>query len=168
MSSPFVADSSVLFDLDHGGVVEHLFRLAMPVIVSELVFSSEVKGHFGSALHALGLRIVALEGTADALARAYYDLGLDLTRQDASLLGLAKEGGHILLAGDRTLVELAKAEKVEVHGVLWVLDRLETEGFLTCEALHAALSQMLEHPRCRLPRGLVAERLRRYGCGEQR
>ncbi len=42
------------------------------------------------------------------------------------LVALAKAGGHILLAGDASLRVLALAERVECHGVLWVVDALRT------------------------------------------
>jgi predicted nucleic acid-binding protein len=168
MPPRWIADSPVLVDLDHGGIVEPFFRLPMLAVVSDDLFSEEILVHFGTTLCGLGLRVELLSRAAALLAESYVKIDPDLSGPDASLLALAKEGNDILLAGDQTLVELAGKVDVDVHGVLWVLDRLEAKGLLGCEALHAALSQMLAHSRCRLPRRPVAERLRRYGCGEQR
>jgi hypothetical protein len=51
-----------------------------------------------------------------------------LTVPDSFALALAKINGWTLLTGDGPLRELARAEKVDCHGVLWLLDELSRLG----------------------------------------
>jgi hypothetical protein len=57
---------------------------------------------------------------------------------------------------------LAEAEEVRCHGVLWVFDQMEERTVVSIAVLHKGLTQVSEHPRCRLPEEAVAVRLARY------
>ncbi len=59
-----------------------------------------------------------------------------LTVPDSFALALAKMNGWTLLTGDGPLRELARAESVDCHGVLWLLDEFETQGVATHLQLH--------------------------------
>ena len=72
------------------------------------------------------------------------------------------EDPAFLLTGDRVLREAAEAEGIAVHGLLWLLDRMEAEGVCDHPTLHAGLTKTADHPRCRLPRREIDARLRRY------
>lgn len=61
-----------------------------------------------------------------------------------------------------TLRSLARVEQVTCHGVLWVLDRLHEEIAASPQDLHAGLTAIAAHPRCRLPRREINERLDRF------
>lgn len=71
---------------------------------------------------------------------------------DSFALALAKEHNWPLLTGDSQLRDLAVAENVECHGVLWLLDRMEEAGIAGIQPLHDGLEALAGHPRCRLPR----------------
>ena len=81
---------------------------------------------------------------------------------DALSLVLTKETEGALLTGDAALRELAEADGVHCHGLLWVFDCLERGWILNAGELHAALDRISKHPRCRLPKNEVAVRLARY------
>lgn len=57
-----------------------------------------------------------------------------LSLPDTFALALAKTRRFALLTGDRELRVLAGAEKVECHGVLWLLDRMNDEA--AAESVH--------------------------------
>jgi hypothetical protein len=48
-------------------------------------------------------------------------------------------------------------------GMLWVLDQLFDGQLIEAVKIMAGLEAILSHPRCRLPRAEVQERLERYG-----
>ena len=85
------------------------------------------------------------------LAAGYRRADTRLSLPDAFALALAKQGGHTLLAGDASLRALAETERVECHGVLWALDEIARCELAPLDALHAALTAISAHPRCRLP-----------------
>jgi hypothetical protein len=97
-----------------------------------------------------------------ALAMRHMQAQRHLTVPDSFALALAKRNGWTLLTGDGPLRELAKAEGVDCHGVLWLLDEFETQGAATFVQLHGGLERISAHPRCRLPRREIAIRLSRY------
>jgi predicted nucleic acid-binding protein len=162
MPTLLVSDTSVLIDLERGGLVEALFRLPFDVAVPDVMFEREIKTSGGPDLLAMGLKVLALEPDGVALAQDYSSIERRLSLPDAMALALAKVGGHVLLAGDASLRALAEREGVESHGVLWVLDQLEAEGVLANDELSASLTIISEHPRCRLPKEEIRKRLTAY------
>jgi len=71
--------------------------------------------------------------------------------------------GCILLTGDGDLRSLATQHKMEVHGVLWVIDEIHRNRILKAKALLAALRAFSSDPTVRLPRREVAAFIKRYG-----
>ena len=162
MATLLVSDTSVLVDLDRGGILDVIFQLPFDIGVPDLLYESELKDWQGPALVALGLKVLVLDGDGVALAQRYREHEPKLSLADAFALALAKTENHILLAGDASLRVLAEIEEVEVHGVFWVFDRLEQAGVLTQVELLKALTGVAEHPRCRLPKAEIKTRLERY------
>ena len=76
-------------------------------------------------------------------------------------LVLARSEDGVLMTGDGTLRDAARAEGIEVHGTLWVVDHLvHTETVRPNEAAHA-LQLMMEGDR-RLPPAEVNRRIREW------
>ena len=162
MPTLLVSDTSVLIDLDRGGILHEIFKPPFEVGVPDLLFEGELKHWHGPALEPMGLRVLVLDGAGVSLAQSYRARERRLSLPDAFALALAKTGGHVLLAGDGSLRALAGVEQVECHGVLWVLDELEQHHVLTAEQLLSALVLITSHLRCRLPKAEVQVRLARY------
>jgi hypothetical protein len=157
-----VSDTSVLIDLDRGGILNAVFQLPYDIGVPDVLYHQELEHWQGPQLLKLGLSVRGLDGDGVALAQRYRNHQPRLSLPDAFALALAKTEGHILLAGDAVLRQLADIEEVETHGVLWVIDLLETHAILNQSELHAALIAIAGHPRCRLPHSQVHQRLKRY------
>lgn len=160
---PFlVSDTSVIIDLDRGDLLEAAFQLGDSLAVPDLLFERELDVEFGDRLRRLGIVIESLDGhevtRAAQLARAERRLSI----ADTFAFALAHGRQWTLLTGDGVLRAVAEAEGVSVHGVLWIIDRLESEGVCDLQMLHRCLSKTSAHPRCRLPRREVDLRLRRY------
>lgn len=162
MPTLLVSDTSVLLDLHRAGVLEPLFKLSFEFGVPDVLFERELAHWDGPALEPLGLKVLVLDADGVTLAQAYRSREPKLSLPDAFALALAKAGGHILLAGDASLRQLAKAERVECHGVLWVFDALEEQGVLSPLQLLDGLTQLTSHQRCRLPASESQRRLERY------
>ncbi len=103
--------------------------------------------------------VLTLDANGVELATAYRRIETKLSLPDAFALALAKTGGHTLLAGDAALRALAGTEGVECHGVLWLLDEIANRGLAPIASLHAALTTISQHPRCRLAKAEVCRRL---------
>jgi hypothetical protein len=161
MALVLVSDTSVLIDLQRGQLLEPALRLPYDFAVPDLLFERELRS-WDSAFLRQRLMILSLDGDGVGLAAAFRRADARLSLPDAFALALAKIGRHTLLTGDAALRAMAETEKVECHGVLWILGEIETCGLATPEGLYAALTTLSEHPRCRLPRTEVRKRLERW------
>ncbi len=162
MSELLVSDTSVLIDLERGGILAALFQLPYTVGVPDLLFQRELSTWEDADWHRFGLKVLELDDAGVALAQTYRSRDRRLSAADAFALALAKRGPHILLAGDGAVRAMADVEGVHCHGVLWVLDELSRCGTLNPRQLHEALRAVSAHPRCRLPTVEVRRRLDRY------
>ncbi len=160
--SVLISDTSVLIDLERGQLLEAVFALPFEFVVPDLLYERELAGVFGEKLLALGLGIEEL--TPSELRRA-----TGIRREDSALstpdtfaFAVAESRRWVLLTGDGQLRKLAQAQRVEMHGLLWVLDLLADGSHVENVQLHAGLILISEHPRCRLPAVEVNRRLTRF------
>lgn len=161
-----ISDTSVVIDLERAELIEYVFALPYRFVVPDALYENEIKDYGGERLRALGLEVRALTGVQVADAQRLRVLERRISIHDSYALSLAKAEAAILLAGDKAMRQLAAAEEVRCHGVLWVFDRLEEHQVVSAAALHTGLSRVVAHPRCWLPREMVDQRLRRYREGE--
>jgi predicted nucleic acid-binding protein len=157
-----VSDTSVLIDLERGGLLEAIFALPHEFAVPDVLYDHEMQGDWGDRLIRLGLRVeeVSKEGVANALR--YRQQRSSLSVPDSFGLALAKERQWLLLTGDGQLRDLAGGENVECHGLLWLLDIMEEAGTPGIQPLYDGLVAIAAHPRCRLPRREITIRVERY------
>jgi predicted nucleic acid-binding protein len=157
-----VSDTSVLIDLDRGGLLESAFSLPYGFAVPDVLYDREMLEGWGEQLREWGLRVEELSEAGVRNALRYRKARASLSVPDSFALALAKERDWLLLTGDNVLRDLAARENVECHGVLWVFDLPERAGAPGPKILHEGLSRLALHPRCRLPTREIAIRLERY------
>lgn len=162
MQQILVSDTSVLIDLKRGSLLEASFRLAFRFIVPDLLYERELKDWGGEDLTRLGLVIEQLDGAGVSLALAYRKRMPALSLPDCFALALAQIHSWVLLSGDSALSRLATDEKVECHGVLWLLDKMDEADAVSIRKLHNGLTAISQHPRCRLPKSEIRRRLNSY------
>ena len=154
-----VSDTSVLIDLERGDLLEAIFSLPYEFAVPDVLYRQEMEGEWGDRLVALGLRIEEVSAAGVGNALRYRSARPVLSVPDSFALALAQERQWLLLTGDSQLRELATAEHIECHGVLWLLDRMEEGGVHGIQWLYDGLTALAGHARCRLPRREIALRL---------
>ena len=157
-----VSDTSALVDLERGSLLEATFRLPFEFVVPDLLYERELRDHGGEGLLERGMRIAELDGDGVTQALGYRRRRPALSLPDCFALVLAVRSRWILLTGDAELRRLANAERVECHGVLWLMDEMLHVAVASARQLHDGLDIISTHPRCRLPRGEVRARLTRY------
>lgn len=157
-----VSDTSVLVDLERGSFLEAVFALPFEIAVPDILFRRELQGEIGERLVRFGLQVLELDESGVTLALNYRQRDSKLSLPDTFALALAKTRQFVLLTGDASLRGLAEAEEVECHGVLWVLDQMFSKKAASPADLHAGLSAIAKHPRCRLPKHEIASRLTVY------
>ena len=157
-----VSDTSVLIDLERANLLEEMFLLPFEFAVPDLLYSRELAGELGDRLVQLGLRIEELTPVELRRATAVNRLHSQLSVPDTFAFAIGESRGWGLLTGDGTLRELAIAEQIDMHGVLWLFDQLADGHFVAIDRLHGGLSMLSAHPRCRLPTSEVRRRLARF------
>jgi hypothetical protein len=157
-----VSDTSVLIDLERGKLLEEMFRLPFEFAVPDLLYARELVGPLGDRLVALGLRVEVLTPPEVSRATTVRRQNARLSVPDTFAFAIAEARQWTLLTGDGSLRDLAIAEQVEMHGVLWLLDQLADGNHVSVEQLHDGLSAIFAHPRCRLPTEEVQRRLAQF------
>jgi len=113
----------------------------------------------GEQLIALGLRVEELTPEV-ARATSGRRANLALWVPDTFAFTLATVRGWTLLTGDGGLRQFAASTALNVHGVLWLLDQLETGRHVPNGRLHACLTAIFSASP--LPTADVRRRLTRY------
>lgn len=160
--SILVSDTSILIDLERAGLLGEMFLLPSEFAVPDLLYERELAGDLGDRLVRLGLRVEVLTPTELRRATTFRRQHARLSVPDTFAFALAESRGWGLLTGDGTLRTLAAAKEIEMHGVLWVFDRLADGNHVGPDRLHGGLTTLSAHPRCRLPASEVQRRLARF------
>ena len=136
-----------------------VFQIALPLINSELLdfTKAEIED-----LVARGLNVIDLPSDGVGRALTYRSAYPGLSFNDCLSMALAaSQASTILLTGDQSLRNRANAMGIEVHGVLWVSDQLQTSGHVTFADLHDGLERLDADPLVFVPRDELALRIRR-------
>ena len=162
-----VADTSVLIDLERGAFIEKCFSLPYRFTVPDLLYRNELAcredgSGLGETLLRLGLRVEELDGDEVSDALRYRQNRPALSLADSFALALAAGRNWTLLTGDRVMREFAATLDVVCHGVLWLIDRVFEAGIASRDDLVSGLQAIGGHPRCRLPRTEVENRIALY------
>jgi len=110
----------------------------------------------------LGLKRGWLDGSGISLV---VELGEKYPRAgsiDLMALVMAKLDGCLLLTGDGALRSAALSERVDVHGTLWLMDRLVELNIISRPEGANSIQLMIESGRW-LPREEVAARIKAWG-----
>lgn len=161
-----VQDANILIDLADAGLLDAFFRLDVEAHTTDLVLR-EVKS---ADVHNFVKNGVLRQSTfdADQLAElvVFKADRPALSLQDCSVLKLTMSlpRDSILLTGDGALRRHATADKVKMHGILWIFDRLVSRRILTPRAAAKHLRELMgKNPR--LPADECENRLHRWSQG---
>lgn len=131
-----VKDANVFIDLESMGILDLWFQLGHETITSSYVVVELEDGNHLNALACIRAGQVREEEiSAEEMANGFEilwgeleDSGLSIT--DVSVLYLAMREDAMVISGDRRLRTEAGVRSVEIHGTLWILDRLVEAGIL--------------------------------------
>jgi hypothetical protein len=160
-----ISDTNCMIDLTKAALLEDMLRLPYTFVMPAPLFDDEwlsLAADQKTRLRALGLEIRDLPGESVQRAAAYFNGSRRLKLNDCFAFVLAEDTEDgVLLTGDATLRQLAEDNDVEVHGVLWITDELETHGIVPIRRLHHALRLLQEDDFVFLPEDEVLRRIRR-------
>ena len=156
----YVADANIWIDLHNADLLDAVFELPVRWRTPDIVLR-EVQTVDHSLLTTLGLDIRRLPGkelNRIAALNARYPRP---STKDLAVLVVADVDNGIIVTGDGPLRAAAEGEDLEVHGILWILDRLVDESVVQPSRAAAAL-QAIVSAGSRLPDSLVQKRLQQW------
>lgn len=154
-----VSDTSVLIDLERGGLLEGIFSVGLSFIVPDLLYDRELKNDIGPYLRSLGLGIVTLTAKEVVVAQEVSTARPGLSLPDCFALSCATRPDHVLVTGDGLMRKEAKVRLGAVYGLFWILDQMYESGKFEREYLIDGLTKIASHPRARLPSDEVRKRI---------
>ncbi len=157
-----VSDTSVLIDLERGGLLEAALGCGLSMVVPDLLYERELREYNGQYLKALGLSVTELAPDEVEFAQDVEAAHPQLSLVDCFALACAKRANHMLLTGDGRLRTVATAAGVECRGALWLLDEMLATGRVPATQLFDGLTRISQDARCRLPRNEISSRLKRW------
>jgi predicted nucleic acid-binding protein len=161
-----VSDSSCLIDLWKASLLDSFLKLPYEVLIPNSLFEDEFIKFTDSQKRALvltGLKAVDLPGKSVLRARQVIRDAPRLSTHDGFAFALAEmHPGCILLAGEGALRILATAHRIDVRGVLWVVDEIHSNELSTAAALHAALLLLAKDGTAILPGEELPSAVKRY------
>ncbi len=154
-----VSDTSILIDLERGGLLEAVFSCGMTLVVPDLLYERELANENGPYLKSLGLGVVSLSATEVALVQEVSKARPGLSLPDCFALSCATRPNHALVTGDKLLRKEALNRLDAVYGLLWLLDQMHASGHVPPANLVDGLTRIAQDPRARLPSDEVRKRL---------
>jgi hypothetical protein len=141
--SVLITDTNIWIDLDNGGILAYVFRLPYHFLTPDIATTELIRPSW-QTLQAFG--VVLQELDAEHVTKL---VQLRLSHRNLSIIDLAafllaKDLDATLLTGDSRLYELAVANELSVHGVLWLLDEIIRLGVIAPGQVAVALQKMLE------------------------
>lgn len=155
------SDANIWFDIRSGGIIDPTVNFANEWVISDLIYS-ELDMDMTRLLKDHRITVAELNGTqleeVINLAAKYPRI----SPADASLIIVARENASPLITGDNNLKKVAKGERLEVHGTLWLIRQMVNFGKLEQSSAILALEKMLIEGR-RLPERECSELLKEWG-----
>lgn len=116
-----VSDTSILIDLERGGLLEAAFACGFTMVVPDLLYENELEPENGAYLRSLGLGVVSLTPDELASAQKFKTARKALSLPDCFALSCASRPNHALVTGDKNL----RTAAVETLGQVYGLPRAE-------------------------------------------
>lgn len=161
-----VSDTNILIDLIEAGVLEQFFLLPMKVHTTDIVISEvtvpKQKTQVRTLVQTRCLTVKTF--TPDEMLKLFEFVNskrrrCNLRVADFSVWQYAAENGHVLLTGDGNLRKLAAEDGVEVHGTIYVFDKMIEHKVLT-PAIAADKLELLYSINHRLPKSEIDLRIK--------
>jgi predicted nucleic acid-binding protein len=136
-----ISDTSVLIDIDCGGIMKEIFSLPYQFAVPDILFAEELAERHADLLR-YGLITKTMSPKCILETLELRKVYAKTSVNDLLALVLAKHEGCDLLTGDKALREVAGIFNVTVHGTIWLVKQAIKHGKLTIAEARDAFERM--------------------------
>lgn len=134
----FILDTNICVDLFNGNLLTIVLKLPYRFYLPDVILH-ELKEPDGTSLVSLGFEPLQLSPEAVQIVFQFASRYNKPSRVDLFALVAAKTSSMTLLTGDENLRKAAEKEQVDVHGLLWLLDKLFDARLLSGPQLNGAI-----------------------------
>jgi rRNA-processing protein FCF1 len=165
METIVVSDTNILIDLVDIGLLEQFLLLPFGIHTTDIVIAEitieEQKAAVLSVIEKAGIKVKTY--TPDEMLKLFSFISskrrtYDLHPADFSVWQYSSENDYTLLTGDGNLRKAASADGVEVHGTIFLIDKMVEYQILT-PTLAADKLELLYSINSRLPKSEIDLRI---------
>lgn len=147
MGKIVVSDTNIFIDLIHMGLLGDFFLLPFEISTVDFVIRELKKAGQQDAVMAFEARkrLTIIKFSAEEIediARLKQSSHGKVSLQDCSIWFCAKKHSACILTNDMALTKNARADRIEVHGLLFVLDQFVQNGILPPELVADKLEKL--------------------------
>ncbi len=157
-----ISDANILIDMDAGEILETMFQLNYEFATPDILYSEELEEQHPYLIK-MGLQTLSLSGESVLrvvdLKQRYDATGV--SSNDFFTLALAEQVDAPVLTGDHGLKQVCIEENKEVHGTLWVVEKMVGETLITIDQAELAYKKMIDDGS-RLPQDMISAQLQRF------
>lgn len=157
-----INDTNIWIDLKLINLIEKVFLLPYDIGVPDILYYDELNEVDGPVLAKNGIKI--LEMTEDEImdTATRSSQAKRVSFNDLTTLVLAKSRGFTLVTGDGNLRNIAKKEKVELKGTIWLIDEMIRNNVISKLEGAEVCSELISLGR-RLPKTELESRINKWG-----
>ena len=133
-----VSDTNIFIDLLETSLLEKLFHLPWEIHTTDFILNeikeAHQKKHMNTIRSHYKLTVKRFEiDELNTLIDFYEEQKSksNISLQDCSVWTYSKANGYVLMTGDGNLRKAAKADGIEVHGILYIFDQFVEHQLLT-------------------------------------
>ena len=160
-----ISDTNIFIDLIEIELLDEFFGLPWEIHTTDMIVHElknakqheKIAAYCGKSLHVKSFEVEEMIRLIDFHATQHERT--NVTLQDCSVWFYAMESSCTLLTGDAKLRNAARKSGVDVHGVIYVIDKLVEENILSCRDAIDKLKQ-LKMLNQRLPLPEIEKRIK--------
>jgi len=138
----YISDTNIWIDFRDAGLLDAMFGLPFTLCCTDFVLD-ELNDFDHKHLRNRGLVVKTMDEQATAALFTVMQAHNNSSLADVSCYQLACQTGYALLTGDGRLRKQAKADGLQVHGALWLLDQLVAYKVIKPKDASSGLQNML-------------------------
>lgn len=167
MGKLVVSDANIFIDLIAMGFIGDFFQLPYDIMTVDFIMRELKKSGQKEIVRAYETRKKLTIRTfssdeIDKINALRESAEYKVSVQDCSIWFCAKTSGAAILTGDKALTVKARGDGIEVHGLLFILDKLVEQNIIPPSLASEKLSELTSENK-RLPEKLVKEFIFRWG-----
>ena len=156
-----VTDTNIFIDLENANLIDEFLEINWKTATTDFVLE-ELDSLILEKIKNYDVRVEGLNKKEIKELVVLRSKNRRISVVDISVMILAEKLNGILLSGDRALIKLcSNREKIESHGILWVLEKMVEHRTINCKQAYEGLLKVVSKG-ARLPKKNVYDYLRRW------